>query len=201
MIRITCLLAVTAVCFSNPSLADGTPDLDWPCIQRRQPALSVAQVWSGPTPAEAVQNRKTEPQIRHLAALLALRRTPLPQAESLVADFAANHDATDMTALFLASFDHIQKARNRVMAGISRYAHRQVALEAQINADRAEFTRLMAATPQDFDQIDRVEARIDWSTRTFQDRQQSLTYVCETPVILEQRAFALGRIILARLPR
>ena len=31
------------------------------------------------------------------------------------------------------------------------------------------------------------------------ERQQSLTYVCETPVILEQRAFALSRAIAGRL--
>lgn len=198
MIRITCLLALLT---ASPAHAAGTPDPDWPCIQRRQPALSIAQVWAGPPPDEAVDTRAHDPQIRHLAAILALRRTPLAQVDTLVADFAASHDATDLTALFVASFDHIQKARNRVMAGITRYAHQQEALDARINADRTEFNRLMAAKPQDFDAIDQVEARIDWSTRTFQDRQQSLTYVCETPVILEQRAFSLGRTILARIPR
>ena len=54
------------------------------------------------------------------------------------------------------------------------------------------------AVPQE--KIDAAEAQLDWSTRIFQDRQQSLTYVCETPVILEQRAFALGRAIAAHLP-
>jgi hypothetical protein len=57
-----------------------------------------------------------------------------------------------------------------------------------------------AAEPQDFDRIDALEEELDWSTRIFKDRQQSLTYVCETPVILEQRAFSLGRSIAALLP-
>lgn len=200
MIRITSVLALLAATVAlSPARAGGTPDPDWPCVQRRQPALSVAQVWAGPAPDETAEARARDPQIRHLAAHIALRRTPLPEAEALVADFAASHDTADLTALFVASFNDIQKARNRVMTGITRYAHRQEALDAQINADRAEFNRLMAASPQDFDAIDQLEARIDWSTRTFQDRQQSLTYVCETPVILEQRAFALGRILLARV--
>ena len=86
------------------------------------------------------------------------------------------------------------------MAGITRYAHKQEALDGRIETARHEFAALNAAEPKDFDRIDALEGEIDWSTRIFQDRQQSLTYVCETPVILEQRAFALGRAIAAHLP-
>ncbi len=72
---------------------------------------------------------------------------------------------------------------------------------AQIEDLRHEFARLDAAQPKDFDRIDAVEKDLDWSTRIFQDRQQSLTYVCESPVILEQRAFAIGRMVESRLPK
>ena len=34
-----------------------------------------------------------------------------------------------------------------------------------------------------------------WDTRVFTDRQRSLRLVCDQPVLLEQRAFALARII------
>ena len=34
---------------------------------------------------------------------------------------------------------------------------------------------------------------LGWETRIFRDRAQSLTYVCETPVLLERRAFELAR--------
>jgi hypothetical protein len=51
----------------------------------------------------------------------------------------------------------------------------------------------------DFDAIDKQEEQLDWDTRIFQDRQQALSYVCETPVILEQRVFALARAIAAGL--
>ena len=66
---------------------------------------------------------------------------------------------------------------------------------------RHEFAALEAAEDKDFDRMDALEQELDWSTRIFQDRQQSLTYVCETPVILEQRAFALGRAVEALLPK
>ena len=60
--------------------------------------------------------------------------------------------------------------------------------------------RLSAAESPDFDKIDAEEEKLDWDTRIFTDRQAQLTYVCETPVILEQRAFALGRAIAGHLP-
>ena len=124
----------------------------------------------------------------------------MEEAEARIAAFAAEHDPPALTALFVATFEHINRARDRVMAGITRYAHKQEALDAEIDAARHEFETLSAAEPKDFDRIDAVEEKLDWSTRIFQDRQQSLTYVCETPVILEQRAFALGRAVAARLP-
>ena len=196
MIRLAVLLSL----LSAPAWAGDTPDPDWPCIQRRQPHLSLGQVWSGPPPDDAVTALAKGAEVQRVAKLIALRRTSMEEAGTLVADFAATADAPALVALNLAAFDHIQQARERVMAGITRYAHKQEALDAHIKEKRQEFDRLSAAESPDFDAIDKVEEDIDWSTRIFQDRQQSLTYVCETPVILEQRAFALGRMIAGHLP-
>lgn len=186
---------------ASPAFGAGSTDPDWPCIQRRQPQLSLAQVWSGPVPDAASMALAQSAEVQDVARIIALRRTDMPQAEAMIADFAAGHDAAAQVALFQAVFDHIQTQRNRVMAGITRYAHQQEALDARIGELRKEFDTLTAADPQDFDAIDKVEQDIDWSTRIFQDRQQSLTYVCETPVILEQRAFAIGKAIAGHLPQ
>lgn len=197
MIRLTLLLAVLAA----PAWAAGPPDPDWPCIQRRQPHMSLGQVWSGPPPDAAVEDLARDPQIEALARVIALRRTALPEAEAMIADFAKDADPARLTALYVAAFGHINATRDRVMAGITRYAHKQEALDREIGEQRARFAELEAAEPPDFDRIDAAETQLDWSTRIFQDRQQSLTYVCETPVILEQRAFTLGRAVAAHLPQ
>jgi hypothetical protein len=42
-----------------------------------------------------------------------------------------------------------------------------------------------------------LEDRLAWEARIFKERAQSLTYVCETPVLLEQRAFAIARTLAA----
>jgi hypothetical protein len=200
MIRALLLSLAVAAPALAPSFAAGPPEPDWPCIQRRQPQLSLAQVWGGPVPDEATLALAETPEIQSVAGVIALRRTPIADAEARIAAFAATHDAQGLVALFVASFDHINAARSRVMAGITRYAHKQEALDAQIEEMRHEFAALEAAEEKDFDRMDALERDLDWSTRIFQDRQQSLTYVCETPVVLEQRAFALGRAVEALLP-
>lgn len=183
-----------------PALAAGEVNPDWPCIQRRQPQLSLGQVWAGPPPDEAIIARAAGPDIQRVASVLALRRTSPEETAALVEEFAAaDRDPARLTALYVATFDHIQRTRDRVMAGITRYAHKQAELDAHIKAQRNEFERLSAVESPDFDALDKAEQDIDWSTRIFQDRQQALTYVCETPVILEQRAFAIGRLIGGKL--
>ncbi|WP_018633505.1 hypothetical protein [Neomegalonema perideroedes] len=204
MFKIPVLMLVAAgaglFCGLGGAQAAGPVDPDWPCVQRRVPQISLAQVWSGPLPDEAAEARAKDPKIQDLAARLAQRRTALPEAEALIAEFAAAAPPEDVTALYLAVFERINAARGRVMGGIARYAHKQAAMDKTIDALRAAFDALDAADPPDFDAIDAAEKELDWSTRIFQDRQQSLIYVCETPVILEQRAFALGRAARAHLP-
>lgn len=204
MIRALVLSLVVAIpAFAAPAFADGPPvDPDWPCIQRKQPHLSIAQVWGGPVPDEEAQALAATPEVAAAAQMIALRRTPLPDAEARMQTFATEHgdDPEAVVALFSATFDHINGTRDRVMSGIARYAHKQARLEGQIEDLRHRMHTLEAAEEEDFDAIDDLEKQLDWATRVFQDRQQSLTYVCETPVILEQRAFALGRAAQALLP-
>ncbi|PTE21486.1 hypothetical protein FAZ78_08645 [Cereibacter changlensis] len=193
-------LALMAMLMAGTAGAADFSDPDWPCIQRKQPHLSLGSVWSGPLPDAAVEELAKAPEVQALAQRLEQRRLPVEEAEALIAEFAQGKDAQQMAALYLATFERIDALRSRVMNGIARYAHKQEALDAQIDERRAEMSKLEAAESPDFDRIDALEEQLDWDTRVFRDRQQSLTYVCETPVILEQRAFALGRAVAAHLP-
>lgn len=198
LLSLTLLLAVALD--GVPGHAADPSDPDWPCIQRRVPHLSLGQVWPAPPPDAAAEAHAKTPGIDTLARRLALRRTSMEEATRLIDDFAATANPGELAGLYLATFGHINHARDRILEGIGRYARKQAALDAEINQKRNELNRLSETEPPDFDAIDRAEADIDWSTRIFLDRQQSLTYVCETPVILEQRAFALGRAVAAHLP-
>ncbi|WP_378947497.1 hypothetical protein [Paracoccus sp. R86501] len=196
MIRISILLALLA---AGPVFAATGSDPDWPCIQRKQPHLSLGQLWSGPVPDDQAMALANTPEIARLAARLEQRRLPLEEATALVDDFATQADDARLTALMQAIFALIDRDRSALIAGISRYGRAQVALADQIKSRRSRFEELQAAPTPDYDAIDTEEEALDWDMRIFDARQKSLTYVCETPVILEQRAFALGRAIGAHL--
>ena len=44
-----------------------------------------------------------------------------------------------------------------------------------------------------------LSGRVQWDTRVFEDRRRALTYVCEAPVLIEQRLGALARTIAAAM--
>ena len=185
-----------------PPRAATFDDPDWPCIQRKVPELSIGQMWAGPVPDETVQALAEEQEIADTASALALRRVPLEQAEEIVATFAERQEAdrnARLTALFVATFDIIGAERDDVMSGIARYAHKQTDLSETIEDRRAELVTLEAETEPDFDRIEEIEDTLLWEERIYNDRRQSLTYVCETPVLLEQRAFAIARMIMSHL--
>ncbi|ODT60376.1 MULTISPECIES: hypothetical protein [Paracoccus] len=195
MIRITLALALLA----GPAFGAAGTDPDWPCIQRKQPNLSMGQVWTGPLPDEEALALVRDPQIARLAERLEQRRLPLDQAEAEIADFAAGASQAQLVALMQAIFDRIDSDRGALIGGIARYGQSQLNLSLRIEDRRARMAALEAADPPDFDAIDAEEKALDWEQRIFTERQQSLTYVCETPVILEQRVFALGRAIAGHL--
>ena len=57
---------------------------------------------------------------------------------------------------------------------------------------------LAAADPQDRDRIDELEEQIDWDERVYRDRERSLTYVCESPVLIEKRLYAIAQMLLTQ---
>ncbi|MFG6079636.1 hypothetical protein ACEUZ9_004878 [Paracoccus litorisediminis] len=179
--------------------AESGTDPDWPCIQRKQPHLSLGQMWTGPEPDDAVRELARSPDIAHLADRLEQRRLPIDQATAEIGTFAAQADNAKLTALMVAVLDRIEPQRSALISGIARYGHKQVDLAKRIEDHRAKMAEMEKAPSPDFDAIDEQEKQLDWDMRIFQDRQQSLTYVCETPVILEQRVFALARAIQAGL--
>lgn len=193
------LASLALVCAVPAAHAASGTDPTWPCIQRKQPHLSLGQMWAGPQPDDAINTLARDPEIGLLADRLEQRRLPMDQAEALIADFAADADNARLTALMVAILARIEPERSAMIEGIARYGQKQVDLAAMIEDRRARMAELEAADPPDFDAMDAEEKALDWDQRIFTDRQKSLTYVCESPVLLEQRAFALAQVIAGHL--
>ncbi len=204
MLRVSLLFAlqVSLGVAVIPVQAADFSDPDWPCIQRKVPRMSIGQMWNGSI-VEDPSAWQQDAVIKRLAPLLAARRTSLDEAEVLISDFAGSETAGEqerLALLFQATFDLIDRQRAEIIDGIGRYARTQAELATLIEADRSELSTIKAEEEPDFDRIEELEDKLAWDTRIYNDRAQSLTYVCETPVLLEQRAFAIARAIAKHGP-
>lgn len=168
-------------------------DPDWPCIQRLVPRISAAQVWAGPEPKP--ESWQGDIDVARLASKLAARRVPLNEAEKLIEDFADEQTPTvlndRLTALFGRALQIINTDRASIIAGIKRFAKRQRQLAERIRQARAQLKASDGAAENDAE----FNETLTWDLRIFDEREGSMIYLCEQPVLLEQRAFALGRTI------
>ncbi len=191
LLAVLVLLAGTGV-----GLAARLDDPDWPCIQRRVPELAIGQMWPGPMPAE---DAAADPEIRALARRLAPRRLAvddIPAAvETPLRAVAPEARPAWLAGLFAAILHQINAERDDLIAGIGRYAARQRSMAEAIDVLESDLAKLEAAPEgeRNMDRIEELRDQLAWETRIFKERGQSLTYVCETPVLLEKRAFAIGR--------
>jgi hypothetical protein len=192
------LAALLLAGLSAPVAAATGEDPDWPCVQRLVPKIAPAVIWPGP-PIEQV-NGPADPRIDELAGELSARRVPLEEARAQIDAFAASlNDAQkneQLTKLFVRTLEIINNDRSSIIEGIKKYARGQRALAQSINAKNERLIDL----PKD--QVlgrETLVAERDWDVRIYDDRARSLTYLCEQPVLLDQRAFALARTIAEHL--
>ncbi|EHK73265.1 hypothetical protein SM0020_34892 [Sinorhizobium meliloti CCNWSX0020] len=173
-------------------------DPDWPCIQRKVENLSASLMWPAPVTRVALS-----PEANDLVEALSLRRVSLEEADAHVRAFVERNKQADgqlLGNIFYGVFDNIAETRQRLIAGIARYSRSQIALSSRIEGARVEMAKLSREKSPDFDRIDKLEEQIDWDERIYRDRSQALTYVCETPVLLEKRAYAIAQMLLKHVP-
>lgn len=194
-----CLAIALAVLPAVPASAADPSDADWPCPQRKVPSISAGQIWTGPPLDEIGRSWQDDPMVADLAHEIAARRTELEAAKGLIAEFAALAGADKnrrLTALAAGMLAILNGDRGSIIAGIERYAKRQKALAARIEQRTAEMELLPAdGTAAEQSQRADLQEILDWDSRILLERERSLTYVCELPVQIERRAFALGRDI------
>lgn len=174
----------------------------WPCAQRKVPTISAGTLWSGPS-LDVGKDWDQDNAVAALAQKLASRRLPLDEVDPLVADFAkgAGKDkGKKLTELFVGVLDVINTNRGEILEGIMRYARGQERLAERMRREGDAISEKMtdvqgptgiAATEQNAD--------FAWDQRIFKERRQALTYVCETPSLLERRAYDVARRIQAQL--
>lgn len=175
---------------------------DWPCVQREVPQISAGMVWTGDPVDPEDRSWSSMPKISAVVQQLTSRRNGVDKALEIIDSFAEGlkEDRSELLrAVFVGTFQHINSERRKIMGGIKRYARRQAALADQIREKSLREARLSQkkSTLSDAEKqkLSELSEEITWDTRIYEEREQSLKYVCETPVLLEQRLFQIGRHI------
>ncbi len=175
---------------------------NWPCRQILVGRLSLAAVWTGP----AIDGMawRSDQAVADIVATLAARRTPLEDAERAIEDFVQSQGAgktKKLVSVFAGLFETLNEERTQVIDGLLRFGAKQKELAGKIRAENALPRERPGKEPPHASRQDAetVARDLEWDLRVFDERRQSLTYVCETPALIEQRLFALARVIQRNL--
>ncbi|AUX74708.1 hypothetical protein [Sinorhizobium fredii] len=197
------LPAAIAAAVAGPVLAAQGGDPDWPCIQRKVPELSLGQIWTGAALPQTAADWSKDAAIAHLVTELSARRVPLPEAQQKIREYADSLPEGEkerrMTMLAQGLFEHMNRERSDVIAGIARYAHAQRDMAAFLRQEASAVDALRAKPAADPKELARRNDRLVFQTRVFQERSQSLGFVCEVPTLIEQRLYALAKSIAQTL--
>ncbi|HEX2146865.1 MAG TPA: hypothetical protein VHG11_04345, partial [Pseudorhizobium sp.] len=130
---------------SSAALSAQGSDPDWPCIQRKVPELSIGQIWTGP---ELPETSGADSEISALIGELAARRVPLAEAEQKIQNFTQDLTREErqdqLSKLMRSLFDHMNRERSQVIAGIGRYAQKQRDLAAALRHEASAIDALRA---------------------------------------------------------
>ena len=200
-LRIVCG-ALVLLAPSAPALAADPRYPDWPCSQAKVPEISLPAVWAGP-PLDDVQNKwKDDSKVAALVTRTAARRLPLDEAEKEITEFLAsigndksNDKVTAGKLLFAGLFDTLNAERSTVMNGLERVMRKQREAADRIRADTVSLQTMQSEASADPQKVDELSNQLLWETRIFEDRRKVVKYVCEVPTAIDQRLFALGRVI------
>lgn len=203
------LLVLGMAVSAGAARAATAADPDWPCVQRLVPNLTAAGVWSGPAPPPGEAWRQV-PDV----ATLVTRITPSAVGEEaglrLIGDFVVPLDAEARRRLLplvlSGTLAETNQVRGQIIGRIGAFARRQRVLAEtvqhlteQLDASAPEAEKQGTAGDAQARQAE-LQQRVFFATKTFQDAERTLRYMCEVPVRLEARFGAYARALEAALP-
>jgi DNA polymerase III alpha subunit len=195
-------IVATHVFLAVPAIAMDARHPDWPCPQILVPKLSVAAFWTGPSIDDVGDSWMKDQTVRDLVLRFAGRRTSLTEAETEAAAFIVGTQTERQQRaklLFAGLFATLGRERDDVMAGIERFSQRQQQLREKISAEMTDLRAQQDAAGQESATADKLSEQIAWETRIFDERRNTISYVCEVPSTIERRLFALARAIQQKL--
>lgn len=169
---------------------------DWPCVQVRVPEIALGGMWSGPSLDAERKAWREDAAIAELVARIAPRRTPIEEAEKLIADFgkaAGVNRKARLTLLFAGVYELMNDERREVVNGLDRFGRRLKDMAAQARADIDALRETQSKSPSDPLAIQKASEALQWRLRLFDEQRKMIKFVCESPALIEQRLGAVAR--------
>lgn len=197
------IISITAVALNIPYAHAYSEDKDWPCIQAKVKKLSAGQMWPGMKTAPDDISWKDDKKVVAMVETLLPRRVSLKETESIIDEFASKYDGENkdiaLEKIYLGLLSEINSIRADIISGIRRFSHRQKDLVKRITDTRHKVSAYEkkdtdgTLTTEEDREFAKLEQALEWDQRIHEEREQSLEFVCEAPVLLDQRLFAIAR--------
>ncbi len=194
-------LAVASLAFGLAVAANAqTPaQPDWPCKQVRVPDMALGGVWTGPPLDAALKRWREDSAVADLVARIGPRRTPMDEAERLIADFAksaGDKRKERLTTLFAGVYERMNDERRDIVNGLDRFGRRLKEMAEKTREETQALRDLQDKTPADPDAVRKASEALQWRLRLFEEQRRMIGFVCESPALIEQRFGALARAIM-----
>ncbi len=197
------LVAAIAQAGLAPTAKAYTNDKNWPCVQAKVAKLSPGQMWPGTTLPEDESAWQKNKDVAALVAAILPRRVPLEETDKIIAEFAQKHQGEELTGLmkqgFIGLLYEINSIRSEIITGLTRFMTRQQSLVKRITDNRHKASAYEkkdtdgTLTTEEDRELVKIEQALEWDQRIHEEREQSLEFVCESPVLLEQRLYAITK--------
>ena len=172
---------------------------DWPCVQSYVPSVSAGRFWQGELPR--AERWRDDARVVGLADELLKRTLGLNESLDRVREFfALPENATRATgeALIGALTAGVNRERAKVLDAVVRFGGRQRVLAERIESQAqgiAQGLEELQNTGGDEAELEDLQTRQRWDIRVFEERERMADHLCEQPVLLEQKFFAIGRVV------
>ena len=163
---------------------------DWPCIQQLVPEVNAAVVWPEPITDDIKGNWRKDNKISQLAHELGDIDGVTEELQRKIAEFAEaipeNERTVSLNMLADGIVDVTNNRRQLFIKGIQRYTRQQQAIAKQVESQLNQLDALENETGEAaVKQRQELKETAQWHQRVFDQREQTITALCDRPVELE----------------
>lgn len=195
---LVCLLCGGVTLTLHADVALNPQDRDWPCDQILVPEVPAAVVWDGPAITGMQAAWEQDDEVQGLVRRFTAPDYAMAGADGEIADFAAKLDPAEkahkLTLLFAGIIQTLNERRGKELEGILHYARGQAERADRLSQDLDEMVRLQDDPSQAAqDRLALMQQEMELKQRMFDERESFIQYLCQRPVVIEQKLGVLAR--------